>query len=326
MPTRELDALLLRNNDSADATTKQFERELAKRYRSAYAEIEAQIGKLFARMGDTPSLVEAKRYARLDNLRAAIIAEYRKLTKTAIDGTRDNSASIYARGAYGTEWAYDQALGVSLKWPVLSAEAIRASVWNGDSGESFSERFRNWSTKDVIKIQQNITQGIALGEGFAKVARRVRDTINSSYFQAIRIVRTEAMRNYNQAHLEIYGKLDGLGIQANKQWIATLDTKTRDTHGILDGQFADKDGLFYVHGNSTEGPGQFGVAEEDINCRCRLIEVIEDMAPEYRRIRGEGVQPYQTFNDWAKDKGWSESKGWDIEKKAILAESQARKY
>jgi SPP1 gp7 family putative phage head morphogenesis protein len=326
MPTRDLDKLLLRNNADADATTKRFEKELAKRYRSAYAEIEAQIARLYAKMGDPPSLVEARRYKRLDSLRVAINTEYRKLTKYAIDGTRSNSASVYARGAYGTEWAYDQALGVSVKWPVLSVEAIRASVWNGDSGESFAERFKNWSTKDVIKIQQNITQGIALGEGFPKVARRVRDTINSSYFQAIRIVRTEAMRNYNQAHLEIYDKLDGLGIQANKQWVATLDTKTRDTHGILDGQFADKDGLFHVHGNSTEGPGQFGIAEEDINCRCRLIDVIEDLAPEYRRVRGEGIVPYQTFNDWATSKGWSESRGWDIESKTKLSMEQAIKY
>jgi SPP1 gp7 family putative phage head morphogenesis protein len=326
MPTRELDTLLLRNNDTADATTKQFERELAKRYRSAYAEIEAQIGKLFAKMGDTPSLVEAKRYARLDNLRAAIIAEYRKLTKAAIDGTRGNSASIYARGAYGTEWAYDQTLGVTVKWPVLSVEAIRASVWNGDSGESFAERFKNWSTKDVIKIQQNITQGIALGEGFAKVARRVRDTIGASYNQAIRIVRTEAMRNYNQGHLETYSKLETVGIEANKQWVATLDTKTRDTHGILDGQFADKDGLFWSQGESATGPGMFASAAQVVNCRCRLIDVIEDMAPEYRRVRGEGIVPYQTFNDWATSKGWSESKGWPIEAKAKLSMEQAAKY
>lgn len=326
MPTRELSTLLLRNNDDADKTTKRFEAELAKRYRSAYAEIEAQIGKLFAKMGDTPSLAESKRYARLDNLRAAIIAEYRKLTKYAIDGTRGNSASIYARGAYGTEWAYDQAVGVALKWPVLSVEAIRASVWNGDSGESFAERFKNWSTKDVIKIQSSITQSLALGGSFAKTARIVRDTINTSYNQAIRIVRTESMRNYSQGHLATYSNLETVGVNARKQWVATLDTRTRDTHGSLDGEFADDEGLFHSHGYTAEGPGLFNVAEEDINCRCRIVEVIDGYEPELRRVRGEGIIPYQSFGDWAGSRGWTESKGWPIEAKAKLSMEQAIKY
>lgn len=324
--TRELDKLLLSNNNAADGITKRFEKELAKRYVAAYNEIEAQIGKLFAKMGDSPSLAEAKRYARLDNLRAAIIAEYRKLTKYAIDGTRSNSASVYARSAYGTQWAYDQAVGVELKWPVLSVEAIRASVWNGDSGENFAERFKNWETKDVITWQNKITQGLALGEPFAKVARSVRDAINSSYNQAIRIVRTEAHRNYSQGHLETYSNVERLGINARKQWVSTLDTRTRDTHGSLDGQYEDEQHLFYANGNSAPGPGLFNVAEEDINCRCRLIEVIEGFEPELRRVRGEGIVQYQSYTDWATDRGYVIGKGWPIEAKTKVDIEQAAKY
>jgi len=326
MPTRELDKLLLSNNNAADGITKRFEVELARRYVAAYDEIEAQIGKLFAKMGDTPSLAEAKRYKRLDNLRAAIIVEYRKLTKYAIVGTRDNSATIYARGAYGTQWAYDQAIGVELKFPVLSVEAIRASVWNSDSGENFEKRFKKWETKDVITWQDKITQGLVLGEPYAKVARAVRDAINSSYYQAIRIVRTEAHRNYSQGHLETYSHTEELGIQARKQWVATLDTRTRDTHGSLDAVFADKDGKFYTSHGSALGPGLFGIASEDIQCRCRLIEVIEGYEPELRRIRGEGIVAYQTFNDWAVPRGYVIGKGWPIEAKVKVSIEQSMQY
>ena len=56
------------------------------------------------------------------------------------------------------------------------------------------------------------------------------------------------------------------------------DDKVRDTHMELDGQVVDVNEKFVVPstGNSTESPAAFGIAEEDINCRCTLIPVIGD--------------------------------------------------
>jgi hypothetical protein len=325
MPSRELDKLLLRNADRTEATTKAFEQELAKRYREAYKAIEAQLADLYARMGDTPSLAEARRHGRLDSVKQAIAAEYKSLTKMAISGTLDNSASVYADAYYGTAWAYDQAIGVEVKWPILPVEAIRASVWSGETGEQFAERFRNWSTRDVLTFQGKITSGLAQGFGFAKTARGVRDSINASYNQAVRIVRTEATRNYTQGHLQLYDNLPE-GIKARKRWVATLDGRTRDAHGTLDGQYADKNGNFHSStGAVGPGPGLMNSAADDINERCRLVEEIEDLAPEYRRIRGEGIVEYKTYDQWAEENGKTAT-GWPVEAKARLAEKQAAKY
>lgn len=325
MASRELDKLLLRNAELTDETTKEFEKVLAQRYREAYNEIEAQLARLYAKMGDSPSLMEARRYGRLDSVKRAIGEEYKKLTKQAISGTLDNSASTYADAYYGSAWAYDQALGVEVKWPLLPVEAIRASVWSGDSGEQFAERFRNWSTRDVLGFQSKITSGLAQGHSYAKTARTIRDAFNMSYNQAIRIVRTESARNYTQGHLELYDKLDDIGIRARKQWVATLDTRTRDTHGALDGQFADDEGLFHIGDDSAEGPGLFSQPENVINCRCRVIEVIDGLEPEFRRIRGEGIVEYKTYDQWAEENGKTAT-GWPIAAKAKIAEKQAAKY
>jgi len=337
-PTRELDKLLLRNADRTEATTKAFEQELAKRYREAYKVIEGQLASLYAKMGDSPSLTEARRYGRLDSVKRAIAEEYRKLTRKAINGTLDNSASTYADAYYGSAWAYDQALGVAIKWPILPVEAIRASVYSTQSGEYFVDRFRNWEIKDTMKINQTITRMLVTGQSINKTARAlsrkswfektveaIRDDMSKSYQHAQMIVRTEAGRNYTQGHLELYDKLDDLGIKAKKQWVATLDTRTRDTHGALDGQFADEKGLFYIGGDSAEGPGLFSQPENVINCRCRIIEVIDGLEPEFRRVRGKGIVEYQTYEQWAKDNGKT-STGWPIEAKARVAESQARRY
>jgi len=326
MPTRLLSDLQTLRQNASEAETGYYERLLALRYRQAYDILEAQLGKLYAQMGDNPSLQEARRYGRLDKLRKTIAAEYKSLTTKNIEITRQSSASSYADAYYGNAWAYDQAVGVELSWPTLSVEAIRASVWSSATGENFSDRLKHWETREIIQLQQKITQGLALGYGYPKVARNVKQEVADDFSRIIRIVRTEAHRNYSQGHLELYNQLDAVGVQARKRWEATLDTRTRDTHGSLDGKYADDDGLFWIHGASAEAPGLFGVAEEDINCRCRVIEVIDGYEPELRRIRGEGIQPYRTFKDWASERGWSESKGWAIEAKTRVALEQTMGY
>jgi SPP1 gp7 family putative phage head morphogenesis protein len=267
MPTRDLSRLLLTSADNNEAETARFEKELAARYRASYKNIEAEIAKLYASIGRTDDLLSAARkYNRLNSLLEAINSEYKALTNTAIKSTLDNSARSFAEGAYSTEWAYDQALGVSIKWPVLPVEAIRASVWDASSGEDFEERYKNWAVKDVIRFKSAITQSIAQGQSYDKTARRMRDSMNMSFSQAQRIVQTESNRNYNQGHLDVYNELEDLGIEARKQWVATLDKRTRDSHGAMDGEYADDEGLFYPGGVPAEAPGLSGDPAEDINC------------------------------------------------------------
>ena len=48
-----------------------------------------------------------------------------------------------------------------------------------------------------------------------------------------------------------------------------LDDRVRDTHDYLEGVEVGLDDEFYTYlGNKAMFPGQFGVAEEDVNCRC----------------------------------------------------------
>ena len=68
-------------------------------------------------------------------------------------------------------------------------------------------------------------------------------------------------------------------------------------------QAADENGYFQTAAGPVEGPGLSGDPAFDINCRCAVRPQVDDYAPRVRRIRGEGVQPYQTYTEWAKNKG-----------------------
>lgn len=131
--------------------------------------------------------------------------------------------------------------------------------------QRFAERV-NDTTWTLLK--DGLMSGIKEGEGTDKLAARVTeimgDRIRSS---AETIARTEVVGSYNEAGLA--GAIE-IGAKV-KQWIATMDERTRDEHVSLHGEAISVDEDFESGtGNTGPGPGQMG-EEDDINCRCTLV-------------------------------------------------------
>lgn len=83
----------------------------------------------------------------------------------------------------------------------------------------------------------------------------------------VRIAETETHRISNKAALDT-AKYAGA---TKKTWHCMMLPTSRDTHIYLDGVTAPIDGEFYsFKGGSTMYPGQWGIAEEDVNCLCWL--------------------------------------------------------
>ena len=82
-----------------------------------------------------------------------------------------------------------------------------------------------------------------------------------------RIAETEVHRIANAAAYDMALRSGA----TRKTWRTMGDDRVRDTHEYLDGVTAPIDGSFYSFmGGSTLYPGQWGIAEEDVNCRCWL--------------------------------------------------------
>jgi hypothetical protein len=91
-------------------------------------------------------------------------------------------------------------------------------------------------------------------------------------FKAARIARTTATLANGKSQDETFGKFD-----FGKEWVTKRDGDVRSNHRRMDGQRADADGYFTSPtNNKARYPGGFGVAEEDIECRCVLFPVKED--------------------------------------------------
>lgn len=113
---------------------------------------------------------------------------------------------------------------------------------------------------DVMKVIDREVAGKTWRE-------RVRDCYESGGTEAdiIRIAETETHRDSNEAAYETARKAGA----TTKTWRTMGDDRVRDSHDYLDGVEVGLNDEFYTYlGNKAMFPGQFGVAEEDVNCRC----------------------------------------------------------
>jgi SPP1 gp7 family putative phage head morphogenesis protein len=314
MQTSDFEELLRRHQKMVDKDNAIVEKRLAQMYADSYRKAAADLATLYARLGDKMSLPEAQKYRRLEAVMKSIAREYQTLTGKSILLAVDTSAQNYTEAFYGFRWAVEQSIGVDLTWGVLSVDALRASVFSEDSGLTIIKTFRKNSRQALADIQSIITRGIATGAGYKKTAQEMQGAFVRGYNDAIRVVRTEAGRNYTEGYLASYNEANSMGIDIKNKWSAAKDDRTRTSHGALDGQLEDKNGNFRsILGSVGPGPGLLrgpNSAADIINCRCRLVGVIEGIAPEYVRIRGEGIVPYQTFAQWAEPQGWTRESGW----------------
>ncbi len=121
-------------------------------------------------------------------------------------------------------------------------------------------------------LRKVLAEGFELGESLPKLTKRVEVYFeDNAKFRAERISRTEVIAASNRGAVDRYEKE---GVQ-KKEWMAALDERTRETHAAANGQIVGINEDFKVGADSMPGPGQGNLPEENINCRCVVLPVIE---------------------------------------------------
>ncbi|MCF8012484.1 MAG: phage head morphogenesis protein [Clostridiales bacterium] len=168
------------------------------------------------------------------------------------------------------------------------------------TGKTLKAILADNASDDLAKLQQTIKQGLINGESYNKQIKKVKGLFDNSAYKTQRVIRTEGNRNMNAgAHTERMTS----GVAKKKRWVATLDGETRTGHRQLDGQTVDIGQPFKLNGLTAQYPGGFGVASQDINCRCSVIDIIEGLEPSVRRgknpLTGKSeIITYKNYNEW----------------------------
>lgn len=296
-------------DSQADKLAYLTEKELIKSYSLALKEIRGYMAEIYMKYGTEDGLwyTEMVKYNRLktleEELKQRLIELTGKNAKTLEQGLKD----IYELSYYSTGYALDTAsyeqIGGIGYMPVRE-ETVIASIQNPISGLTLTERLEKNRMNLIYSVKQELTQGLILGESYAKMAKRLKDTFEGDAAKAIRVVQTESHRIKSEGRFSSMQFAQAKGIILKKRWLSTLSKKTRDTHRRLDGQLVDLDKPFKSGANEAMYPGGFGVAKEDIFCHCSFTSEIEGYGPTVRAARGEDgktkIIPYSTYEEWHK--------------------------
>lgn len=121
--------------------------------------------------------------------------------------------------------------------------------------------------------------GLQLGEGVAELRDRVIASAQLSEKRAAVIARTEVNSAMNNG---AYQQMKVLDVPTIKEWIATNDSRTRETHEEVDGEEIAGDEKFMVGGFPMDHPHDLNAPpSETINCRCTLAWEIADDEDDY---------------------------------------------
>jgi len=117
-------------------------------------------------------------------------------------------------------------------------------------------------------LKASLQEGIAAGENIREFEQRVLDVMAERIRSTPEtIARTEVIGAANGGTLEAWRQSD---VVETKVWLAGLDDRTRPTHVEAHGQTRKLDEDFEVGAGRGPAPGQMGLPEEDINCRCSM--------------------------------------------------------
>lgn len=157
------------------------------------------------------------------------------------------------------------------------------------------------------QITASVTSSILQGKSIKHMADDLQKRIiTMSRDSAIRTARTAVTGAQNAGRMDSYAAAEKMGIKLKKEWLATLDARTRHSHAMIDGEQVAQDKKF---SNGCRFPGDpQGPPWEIYNCRCTLIAAVEgvDTSTAQRRARNADtgkteVISNMTYAEWA---GW----------------------
>lgn len=202
---------------------------------------------------------------RWENMRDTIATDLANADKIASKIVNDNIPDAYALGHNWGTYEVESGIGINTSYTLYNHAAV----------EELLKDDPNLLPKSKVKIPKDklwnrrhldsaITQGILQGESIPDIAKRLETVTDMNHKAALRNARTMTGSAQNAGHYASYKRAEDMGIDIEKQWLATMDERTRTSHRYLHGETQKMEdefsnGLMYPKDPSGE-------PEEVYNC------------------------------------------------------------
>lgn len=171
----------------------------------------------------------------------------------------------------------------------------------------------------TASVISSILQGLSIKHMADDLQKRITTMSRDS---AIRTARTAVTGAQNAGRMDSYAAAEKMGIKLKKQWLATLDGRTRHAHAMLDGQTVDIDKPFKVDGNEIMFPGDTSAPGYLVyNCRCTVIADVGgvDTSTAQRRARNASTGETEVISDMS----YAEWAGWKKDTKQVASTAKS---
>lgn len=255
-------------------------------------------------------IANGNRWEQLRSNLARDLQNANKIAKSIVNGYKPEVYAINHN--YGT---YEVETGglVDTSYTLYSRETAERLMRDNpkmlpDPGKKVSQAIREqravrWDEK---QIQSVMMQSLLQGESIPKIATRLATAVGDSDRKAaVRNARTMATGAQNAGRQDAYKRAEDMGVKMQREWIATLDMRTRHEHRMLDGERAAVDEPFVVPGTDDKimYPGDPAAEPHMVyNCRCTTRAVVDGWESKTKGLRSMKDLEGMTYEEWKQSK------------------------
>ena len=281
-------------------------------------------------------LAQMGRGERFKALQSRVAERYTEANETAVRYVNDATPGIYSLNRNYSAYTIEKVAG-NVGFDLWDEQTVRRLIVENP------EVMPYYPPEKALKrgidlaygkkqISASVTSSILQGKSIPRIAKDLQTRMpEMNKSSAIRTARTAVTGAQNAGRMDSYVAAEKMGIKVRKEWLSTLDGRTRHSHAMLDGKVVDKDKKFE---NGCMFPGDpNGPPWEVYNCRCTLIAAVEgvDTSDAKRRARdqetGESVLiENMSYEEWA---GWKKKEPKKAVKPSFTPAStieEAQKY
>jgi SPP1 gp7 family putative phage head morphogenesis protein len=224
---------------------------------------------------------------RFSDLQSKLVAELTKFNQQAATEIAQRMNGVFSLNHNFAAYTLEHDLGLNLQFTLYDERAF--DKWLKSKNARVSKpkidvkKDMRWNAQNVTSvIAKCVVTGMAIDEISESVKTVADKNKNSALVAAATFVLAAALAGRTDAH----EYAQDIGIDMEKEWVATLDDKTRDEHRDLDGQVVPLDEPFEIDGIKIMEPRDENAPGYMIyNCRCDLayhVKGVNGLDEKYR--------------------------------------------
>lgn len=310
-----------------DAELIELEKRLKREYKKAQAEVEERAVQYFKEFQDRDNAmlkrlhdgkITAEEYYRWRqnqmlvgnrwvSLRDRLASDYVTANVRASGMINEHLYNTYAENFNYQAFLAEREGRIETSFTLYDKDAVRqALIKTPDLIQTSQVNVKKNQRWNAQKVTSALTQGILQGDSIGHISDRLQTVTNMNQKAAVRNARTLTTGAENGGRFSCSQRLEKMGVQQQKQWMATLDKRTRDSHRMLDGEMVDMDQPFSNGLMYPGDPDMMHIKPEEVyNCRCRYVTQFKSFPSTFERSTDALGESYE---DWKRGKSKNDSK------------------